>query len=47
MTGENLEDYKEVFLLHDKDEDGKLSLVQTRSAVTLLGRRVTGIEYRY
>ena len=44
LTDENLEDYKEVFLLHDKDEDGKLTLVQTRSAIVLLGLRVAGIK---
>ena len=42
MTTEEVCDYQEVFLLQDKDEQGVLSLQQTKSAIILLGIRIGG-----
>ena len=42
MTDDMLEDYKELFLLQDNDEDGILTLLQTITAIVMLGIRIGG-----
>ena len=37
-------EYKEVFQLFDKDEDGVLSFSELSSAINTLGHRHSGIE---
>lgn len=39
---EVVEDYKELFLLQDQDQDGLLTLLQTITAVIMLGVRIGG-----
>ena len=38
-----MEDYKELFLLFDKNEDGLLTISQVCKAVALLGISVSGL----
>ena len=39
-----ISDYKEVFLLHDKDQDGVLSFIQLCLVIRTLGIRIQGRE---
>ena len=42
MTEDELEDYKEVFMLFDKDQDGVLSFQELGGAMRTLGQRLSG-----
>ena len=42
LSEEQVEDYKELFLLFDKNEDGLLSISQVCKAVAMLGISVHG-----
>ena len=42
LTPGQISDYKELFLLYDKDEDGVLSFTQLCLAIRTLGVRIEG-----
>ena len=44
LTKKQISDYKELFLLFDKNEDGVLSFTELGVAITTLGLRIDG-EY--
>ena len=46
LTEEQVADYKEVFMLFDKDQDGLLTFPELGTAVRTLGQRHSGKVYR-
>ena len=46
LSKEQVSDYKELFILFDKDENGVLSFTELQTAMKTLGQRISG-QYQY
>ena len=42
LSKEQVSDYKELFILFDKDENGVLSFTELQTAMKTLGQRISG-----